>query len=98
MEVLPIDVSGFSSAVSVNNHLKLQLLVRAYQVQGYCIACLNLLGILNPNLSPDVPEELKIEHYGWTELDLDCKMCLGPGLLPHLSRLAFRQLDGEEGG
>ncbi|KAN0063907.1 2-oxoglutarate dehydrogenase E1 component [Thecaphora frezii] len=62
MEVLPIDVSGFSSAKSVNDHLK----------------------------------ELKIEHYGWTKLDLDHEMCFRPGLLPNFVKAGIQTLTIQE--
>ncbi|KAN0062340.1 hypothetical protein ACQY0O_005222 [Thecaphora frezii] len=83
MEALPVNVSGFCLAELVNNHLK---------VRGHHIACLNLLGILDPDLSPNVPEELKIKHYGWTKSDLDRKMHLGPGLLLNFVKAGIQTL------
>lgn len=62
---------------------QLQLLVRAYQVRGHRIATLDPLGILNPDLDGNTPQELTIEHYGWKDSDLDREMQLGPGLLPN---------------
>lgn len=50
---------------------QVQLLVRAYQVRGHHTADLDPLGILNADLSADVPSELELAHYGWTEADLD---------------------------
>jgi 2-oxoglutarate dehydrogenase E1 component len=64
-----------------------QLLVRAYQVRGHHKAKLDPLGILNPDLDPDIPAELKIEHYGWTEKDLDKEVTLGPGIVPRFKSL-----------
>lgn len=84
MEAPPIDTSAIgSNSKSVDDHLKLQLLVRAFQVRGHRIATLDPLGILNPDLDGNVPQELTIEHYGWKESDLDREMQLGPGLLPN---------------
>ncbi|PWN42865.1 putative KGD1-alpha-ketoglutarate dehydrogenase [Ceraceosorus guamensis] len=81
----PIDTSSLSQGGEshVDDHLKLQLLVRAYQVRGHRIAVLDPLGILHPDLSDAVPKELTIEHYGWSDKDLDREMRLGPGLLPN---------------
>ncbi|KAJ9474635.1 2-oxoglutarate dehydrogenase, mitochondrial [Pseudozyma hubeiensis] len=93
MEAPPVDVSGFSGSTdAVDDHLKLQLLVRAYQVRGHRIARLDPLGILDPDLDPNIPEELKIEHYGWSEADLDRKMRLGPGLLPNFVNQGIQEL------
>jgi len=68
----------------VTDYLKVQLLVRAYQVRGHHIAKLDPLGIQEADLEKDIPAELKLEYYGWTEKDLDKKFHLGPGILPKL--------------
>ncbi|UZJ53436.1 hypothetical protein CBS101457_002756 [Exobasidium rhododendri] len=92
---IPIDASiepsSFQSGESVDDHLKLQLLVRAYQVRGHGIAVLDPLGIVHPNLD-DIPSELTIEHYGWTESDLKREMRLGPGLLPNFVKNGVEKL------
>ena len=61
----------------------MQLLVRAYQVRGHHKAKLDPLGILDADLSSTTPVELTLEHYGWTEKDLDRGISTGPGILPH---------------
>ncbi|EKD03512.1 oxoglutarate dehydrogenase (succinyl-transferring) [Trichosporon asahii var. asahii CBS 8904] len=66
----------------LNDYLKVQLLVRAYQVRGHHIAKLDPLGINDADLDGTTPPELKLEYYGWTEADLDKKFKLGPGILP----------------
>ncbi|KAE8218681.1 hypothetical protein CF319_g7488 [Tilletia indica] len=66
----PVDWSG-AKGESVDDHLKAQLLVRAFHVRGHRIARLDPLGILDPDLDPNTPEELTIEHYGWSDKDLD---------------------------
>ncbi|MCO5590270.1 hypothetical protein L7F22_044239 [Adiantum nelumboides] len=78
----PIDTSFSADSQSVDDHLKLQLLVRAYQVRGHRIAHLDPLRIIQVN-DETTPDELKIEHYGWSEKDLNREMRLGPGLLPN---------------
>ncbi|RCK56271.1 2-oxoglutarate dehydrogenase, mitochondrial [Candida viswanathii] len=49
----------------VVTHLKVQLLVRAYQVRD----------------NADVPRELTLDYYGFTDKDLDKEITLGPGIL-----------------
>ncbi|CAG7853537.1 2-oxoglutarate dehydrogenase, mitochondrial; AltName: Full=2-oxoglutarate dehydrogenase complex component E1; Short=OGDC-E1; AltName: Full=Alpha-ketoglutarate dehydrogenase; Flags: Precursor [Serendipita indica DSM 11827] len=66
--------------------LKVQLLVRAYQVRGHHVANLDPLGILDPDLSPARPIELELSHYGFTEADLKKEFSLGPGILPHFAK------------
>lgn len=65
----------------VVTHLKVQLLVRAYQVRGHQKAKIDPLGILFGSHS-QVPKELTLEHYGFTDADLNKQITLGPGILP----------------
>lgn len=65
----------------VVTHLKVQLLVRAYQVRGHQKAKTDPLGISFGDRAK-VPKELTLEHYGFTESDMDKKITLGPGILP----------------
>lgn len=58
-------------AAELSDHLKVQLLVRAYQVRGHHTATLDPLGIMEADLSDVRPAELELDHYGWTEKDLD---------------------------
>lgn len=66
------------------NHLKVQLLVRAYQARGHHKAKIDPLGIRS---EADLfgyanPRELELSHYNFTEKDLDQEFNLGPGILP----------------
>ena len=60
--------------------MKVQLLVRAYQVRGHHRSKLDPLGILSPDLNHDAPE-LDISFYGFKESDLDRAFYLGQGIL-----------------
>ena len=68
----------------VVTHLKVQLLVRAYQVRGHQKAKIDPLGISYGENS-DVPKELTLDHYGFTEADLNKQITLGPGILPRFA-------------
>ncbi|KDQ11098.1 hypothetical protein BOTBODRAFT_35635 [Botryobasidium botryosum FD-172 SS1] len=69
----------------LTDHLKVQLLVRAYQVRGHHVADLDPLGILDADLKDIKPAELDLSHYGWTKRDLTKTFSLGPGILPHFA-------------
>ena len=71
----------------VSNHLKVQLLVRAYQARGHHKAKTDPLGIRGEAeaFGYRKPKELELDHYGFTEKDLDQEFELGPGILPRFS-------------
>jgi 2-oxoglutarate dehydrogenase E1 component len=78
-----VPLTGLTTTLSpstsqYDDHMKVQLLVRAYQVRGHHIAKLDPLEILNADT---IPKELDPKHYGFTEKDLDRKFSLGPGIL-----------------
>ncbi|KAI9009966.1 oxoglutarate dehydrogenase, E1 component [Phycomyces nitens] len=73
-----------ASSKEVIDHMKIQLLVRAYQVRGHHIANLDPLGIQHADLTSATPPELSYSYYGFSEKDLDRKFTLGPGILPAL--------------
>ncbi|KAI9761481.1 MAG: RNA polymerase II transcription factor B subunit 1 [Chaenotheca gracillima] len=68
----------------VTNHLKVQLLVRAYQARGHHKARIDPLGIRGEAeaFGYSRPKELQLDHYQFTEKDLDQQFDLGPGILP----------------
>ncbi|OAA58826.1 2-oxoglutarate dehydrogenase E1 component [Cordyceps fumosorosea ARSEF 2679] len=72
----------------VTNHLKVQLLVRAYQARGHHKANIDPLGIRNTaeGFGNIKPKELTLDFYGFTEKDLDTEYTLGPGILPRFKR------------
>ncbi|KAF8448447.1 E1 subunit of 2-oxoglutarate dehydrogenase [Terfezia claveryi] len=76
---------NLGSNVDVTNHLKVQLLVRAYQVRGHHKAKIDPLGIKSTadiRFGNSNPRELDLDHYRFTEKDLDKEFTLGPGILP----------------
>ena len=79
---VPRSVAGEGS--DVTNHLKVQLLVRAYQARGHHKAKIDPLGIRGEAeaFGYSRPKELQLDHYGFTEEDLNQQFDLGPGILP----------------
>lgn len=69
----------------VVTHLKVQLLVRAYQVRGHQKARIDPLGISLGASTLQIPAELTLKHYGFTEADLNKQITLGPGILPRFA-------------
>lgn len=68
----------------VVTHLKVQLLVRAYQVRGHQKAKIDPLEIsFGDHL--ETPKELKLDYYGFSEKDMEKQITLGPGILPRFA-------------
>lgn len=97
--IVPTPTGGIPSLVpgahigkntDVTKHLKVQLLVRAYQVRGHHKAKIDPLGIRSEaepsRLNSAVPRELELSHYGFSEADLDEEFTLGPGILPRFAK------------
>ncbi len=68
----------------VMNHLKVQLLVRAYQARGHHKAKIDPLNIRieAEQFGYSKPKELELSHYQFSEKDLNQEFELGPGILP----------------
>jgi 2-oxoglutarate dehydrogenase E1 component len=75
------NISNESLHKEILDHMKVQLLVRAYQVRGHHRANLDPLGILSPDLNYSAAPELDISHYNFTESDLSRQFYLGQGIL-----------------
>ncbi|KAH6581276.1 hypothetical protein BASA61_009164 [Batrachochytrium salamandrivorans] len=68
-------------ADAILDHMKVQLLVRAFQVRGHQLANIDPLGINSFRDRVQAPE-LEYTYYGFNEADLDRKFYLGSGILP----------------
>ncbi|KAF1984307.1 2-oxoglutarate dehydrogenase-like protein [Aulographum hederae CBS 113979] len=77
---------GMSTAPGsdVMDHLKVQLLVRAYQARGHHKAKVDPLGIRTEadQFGFNRPKELDLSHYDFSSEALDKEFELGPGILP----------------
>ncbi|EED24219.1 alpha-ketoglutarate dehydrogenase complex subunit Kgd1, putative [Talaromyces stipitatus ATCC 10500] len=87
--IVPTPVGGVpqhmhAAGHDLTNHLKVQLLVRAYQARGHHKSKTDPLGIRGEAeaFGYNRPKELELDHYGFTERDLDQEFTLGPGILP----------------
>lgn len=79
---------GLGEGSEVDNHLKVQLLVRAYQARGHLKANIDPLGIRQESkgFGNVKPKELSLDYYQFTEKDLDTEYTLGPGILPRFKK------------
>ncbi|CAO0791400.1 unnamed protein product [Mucor circinelloides] len=87
MPELPTGIANMGeSSKKVIEHMKIQLLVRAYQVRGHHLANLDPLHIEHASTENQHPPELTYQYYGFTDKDLDRKFTLGPGILPGMGQ------------
>ena len=96
-EAGPSTSTSQASRSDLEDHQKIQLLVRAYQARGHHIARLDPLEALSADLDPTTPAELQLETYGWTDKDLDREFELGSGILPRfktdeVTKLSLREI------
>lgn len=77
-------VAAPAEGSDVSSHLKVQLLVRAYQARGHHKARIDPLGIRREGEQFHVhkPKELDLEHYQFSDRDMETEFSLGPGILP----------------
>ncbi|OBR15093.1 Oxoglutarate dehydrogenase [Colletotrichum higginsianum IMI 349063] len=79
--------SGIQSNSSVN-YLKAQNIVRAFEQHGHTAAKINpLADVGNTTAQPhaDIPSASNLHKYGFSSVDLDREIPLGPDLLPQLA-------------
>ncbi|KAJ2891413.1 2-oxoglutarate dehydrogenase E1 component, partial [Coemansia aciculifera] len=86
------NLSGLQGNPEIVDHLKVQLMVRAYQVRGHHLAKLDPLEIQTPEQSGISAKELSPSYYGFTEKDLDRKFTLGPGVLQNFAKAGDKEL------
>ena len=81
--IMPGAGTGAESS-NVTGHLKVQLLVRAYQARGHHKARTDPLNIRGEAeaFGYRKPKELDLDHYGFSENDMNTEYVLGPGILP----------------
>ncbi|KAL1846543.1 2-oxoglutarate dehydrogenase E1 component [Paecilomyces lecythidis] len=86
--------AGLGADNDLTDHLKVQLLVRAYQARGHHKAKIDPLGIRGDSeaFGYNDPKELHLDHYGFTEADLDKEFSLGPGILPRFATESRKKL------
>ncbi|KAG8626514.1 hypothetical protein KVT40_005459 [Elsinoe batatas] len=82
----------------VSNHLKVQLLVRAYQARGHHKAKIDPLGIHNEasKFATSDPKELNLDAYQFSEQDMEQEFELGPGILPRFATADRRKMKLKE--
>jgi 2-oxoglutarate dehydrogenase E1 component len=73
-------------STEVLDHLKVQLLVRAFQVRGHTLADIDPLGLHHKKLDPATFPELDYKYYGFSDSDLEKKFTLGVGILNQFSK------------
>ncbi|KAJ1938136.1 2-oxoglutarate dehydrogenase E1 component, partial [Linderina pennispora] len=86
------NLSSLRGSPEIVDHLKVQLMARAYQVRGHHLAKLDPLGIQTPERSNVSANELHPSYYGFTEKDMDRKFTLGPGVLQNFAKAGYKEM------
>ncbi|KAJ2355769.1 2-oxoglutarate dehydrogenase E1 component, partial [Coemansia sp. RSA 2610] len=91
-------LSGLQGSPEIVDHLKVQLMARAYQVRGHHLAKLDPLGIQSPEVRSESASssELSPSYYGFTEKDMDRKFTLGPGVLQNFANAGHKEMSLRE--
>ena len=78
------EMSAQGQGSDITNHLKVQLLVRAYQARGHHKARIDPLAIRDQAkvVGHETPKELELSNYNFSESDMEQEFELGPGILP----------------
>ncbi|KAJ2765540.1 2-oxoglutarate dehydrogenase E1 component, partial [Coemansia nantahalensis] len=85
-------LSEMQGSAPIVDHLKVQLMARAYQVRGHRLAKLDPLGIHECDPERISACELNPSYYGFTEKDMDRKFTLGPGVLQNFARSGHKEM------
>lgn len=87
------NLSGLTGASpEIIDHLKVQLMSRAYQVRGHHLASLDPLNIHTFLKSRVSAKELDPKYYGFTDADMDRKFNLGPGVLQNFAGAGVKEM------
>ncbi|KAJ1779917.1 2-oxoglutarate dehydrogenase E1 component [Coemansia sp. RSA 1824] len=89
-------LSGLQGSPEIVDHLKVQLMARAYQVRGHHLAKLDPLGIQTGQDESGSASELSPSYYGFTEKDMDRKFTLGPGVLQNFAKAGQSEMSLRE--
>ncbi|KAI9479333.1 2-oxoglutarate dehydrogenase E1 component [Coemansia sp. RSA 989] len=89
-------LSRLQGSPEIVDHLKVQLMARAYQVRGHHLAKLDPLEIQLPMLESGSVNELNPSYYGFTEKDMDRKFTLGPGVLQNFAKAGKAEMSLRE--
>eukprot|EP01012_Entosiphon_sulcatum_P014981 TRINITY_DN2000_c0_g1_i1.p1 TRINITY_DN2000_c0_g1~~TRINITY_DN2000_c0_g1_i1.p1 ORF type:complete len:1001 (-),score=244.47 TRINITY_DN2000_c0_g1_i1:917-3919(-) len=73
---VPLQVSGLSTQ-DIIDHIRVANLLRGYEVRGHLLADLDPLGYRAADLDTNVPAELEISYFGFTEADMDRVFTIG---------------------
>ncbi|KAI3388305.1 hypothetical protein SNEBB_006547 [Seison nebaliae] len=90
----PHHSTSSSSQKDIEDHLAVQAIIRGYQTDGHHIAQLDPLGILDADLSSEIPYNLVLSNYHFSDQDLDRVFTLPPTTFVggNASRLELKEI------